>query len=51
MAIPPLKQLNQKHITINISEKRRPEKACYKQAVLKIMVVHKPRGEKPRIFP
>jgi len=39
MSTSPFKQLNQMHIRINISGKRRSEKACYKQqAVLKIMV-------------
>jgi len=40
------------HIRINISGKWRPEKACYKQqAVLKIIVEQKTRGEKNANFP
>jgi len=40
------------HIRINISGKRRPEKACYKQqAVLKIMVEQKKEEKKKLKFP
>jgi hypothetical protein len=39
------------HIRVNISGKRRPKKACYKQqAVLKIMVEQKTRREKNANF-